>query len=131
MSTLAELTRAGVSIWLDDLSRDRIESGNLADLIKNYSVRGVTTNPTIFAAALKGSSYQGAISAQAKKGATASEAIAQITSKDVADACDIFAPLYRESNGVDGRVSIEVEPGLAHDTQGNNLSSTRALQAGG
>ena len=118
MSTLAELTRAGVSIWLDDLSRDRIESGNLADLIKNYSVRGVTTNPTIFAAALKGSSYQGAISAQAKKGATASEAIAQITSKDVADACDIFAPLYRESNGVDGRVSIEVEPGLAHDTQG-------------
>ncbi len=118
MNTLAELTKAGVSIWLDDLSRDRIESGNLVDLIQNYSVRGVTTNPTIFAAALKGSSYQGAISAQAQKGATASEAIAQITSKDVADACDIFAPLYRESKGVDGRVSIEVEPGLAHDTQG-------------
>ncbi|MEY4990476.1 MAG: transaldolase [Actinomycetota bacterium] len=125
MSTLEELTRAGVSIWLDDLSRDRIESGNLADLIQNYSVRGVTTNPTIFAAALKGSSYQGAISAQAQKGATASEAIAQITSKDVADACDIFAPLYRESNGVDGRVSIEVEPGLAHDTKG---TITQALE---
>ncbi len=118
MSTLSELTSAGVSIWLDDLSRDRIDSGNLADLIQNFSVRGVTTNPTIFAAALKGSSYQAAISAQAQKGASAAEAIAQITSKDVADACEIFAPLYRESKGVDGRVSIEVEPSLAHDTNG-------------
>lgn len=118
MSTLSELTKAGVSIWLDDLSRDRIESGNLEALIKDYSVRGVTTNPTIFAAALKGSSYAQAISAQAAKGASVAEAIAQITSKDVADACDIFAELYQSSNGVDGRVSIEVEPGLAHDTAG-------------
>lgn len=118
MSSLKDLTNAGVSIWLDDLSRDRIESGNLADLIRTHSVRGVTTNPTIFAAALKGSSYGAAISAQAAKGATAAEAIAQITAKDVADACDIFAALYAESKGVDGRVSIEVEPGLAHDTVG-------------
>lgn len=118
MSSLKDLTNAGVSIWLDDLSRDRIESGNLADLIRSHSVRGVTTNPTIFAAALKGSSYGAAISAQAAKGATAAEAIAQITAKDVADACDIFAALYAESKGVDGRVSIEVEPGLAHDTVG-------------
>lgn len=125
MSTLSDLTKAGVSIWLDDLSRDRIESGNLGDLIRNYSVRGVTTNPTIFAAALKGSSYNTAISAQAQKGASAAEAIAQITSKDVADACDIFADLYRDSKGVDGRVSIEVEPGLAHDTQG---TITQALE---
>lgn len=118
MSSLKDLTNAGVSIWLDDLSRDRIESGNLADLIRTHSVRGVTTNPTIFAAALKGSSYGAAISAQAAKGATAAEAIAQITANDVADACDIFAALYAESKGVDGRVSIEVEPGLAHDTVG-------------
>ncbi|NBU22955.1 MAG: transaldolase [Actinobacteria bacterium] len=118
MSSLKDLTSAGVSIWLDDLSRDRIESGNLADLIRTHSVRGVTTNPTIFAAALKGSSYGAAISAQAAKGATAAEAIAQITAKDVADACDIFAALYAESKGVDGRVSIEVEPGLAHDAVG-------------
>lgn len=118
MSSLKDLTNAGVSIWLDDLSRDRIESGNLADLIRSHSVRGVTTNPTIFAAALKGSSYGAAISAQAAKGATAAEAIAQITANDVADACDIFAALYAESKGVDGRVSIEVEPGLAHDTVG-------------
>jgi transaldolase len=113
---LAALTQAGVSIWLDDLSRDRIESGNLAGLISSHSVRGVTTNPTIFAAALKGSSYQPLIAAQ--RGNSVDEAIKQITSKDVADACEIFAGVYRESEGVDGRVSIEVEPNLAFDTQG-------------
>ena len=113
---LAALTQAGVSIWLDDLSRDRIESGNLAGLISSHSVRGVTTNPTIFAAALKGSSYQPLIAAQ--RGSSVDEAIKQITSKDVADACEIFAGVYRESEGVDGRVSIEVEPNLAFDTQG-------------
>lgn len=113
---LSELTRAGVSIWLDDLSRDRIESGNLAALIANHSVRGVTTNPTIFAAALKGESYRPLIAAQ--RGNSVDEAIKQITSKDVADACDIFAGVYQDSDGVDGRVSIEVEPNLAFDTQG-------------
>ncbi len=113
---LSELTSAGVSIWLDDLSRDRIESGNLSDLIANHSVRGVTTNPTIFAAALKGSSYQPLIAAQ--RGNSVDEAIKQITSKDVADACDIFDGVYRDSDGVDGRVSIEVEPNLAFDTPG-------------
>jgi transaldolase len=113
---LSALTKAGVSIWLDDLSRDRIESGNLAGLISNHSVRGVTTNPTIFAAALKGSSYQPLIAAQ--RGNSVDEAIKQITSKDVADACEIFAGVYLDSDGVDGRVSIEVEPNLAFDTQG-------------
>lgn len=113
---LSALTQAGVSIWLDDLSRDRIESGNLAGLIANQSVRGVTTNPTIFAAALKGSSYKPLIAAQ--RGNSVDEAIKQITSKDVADACEIFAGVYRESEGVDGRVSIEVEPNLAFDTRG-------------
>ena len=113
---LSALTKAGVSIWLDDLSRDRIESGNLAGLIANHSVRGVTTNPTIFAAALKGSSYQPLIAAQ--RGNSVDEAIKQITSKDVADACEIFAGVYLDSDGVDGRVSIEVEPNLAFDTSG-------------
>lgn len=113
---LSALTQAGVSIWLDDLSRDRIESGNLAELIANHSVRGVTTNPTIFAAALKGSSYQPLIAAQ--RGNSVEDAIKQITSKDVADACEIFSGVYRESEGADGRVSIEVEPNLAFDTQG-------------
>lgn len=113
---LSELTQAGVSIWLDDLSRDRIESGNLAQLIANHSVRGVTTNPTIFAAALKGASYRPLIDAQ--RGNSVDVAIKQITSKDVADACEIFAGVYRDSAGVDGRVSIEVEPNLAFDTSG-------------
>jgi transaldolase len=115
MSSLKQLTAAGVSIWLDDLSRERIQSGNLADLIANFEVRGVTTNPTIFAAALKGAAYKDAIAEQAAKGADAAEAIAAITSADVASACDLFADLYRESEGVDGRVSIEVEPDLAFD----------------
>lgn len=113
---LSALTKAGVSIWLDDLSRDRIQSGNLEGLINSHSVRGVTTNPTIFAAALKGSSYQPLIAAQ--RGNSVDEAIKQITSKDVADACEIFAAVYAESDGVDGRVSIEVEPNLAFDAAG-------------
>ena len=118
MNPLEQLTQNGVSIWLDDLSRERIESGNLASLIQSHSVRGVTTNPTIFAAALKGSSYAKAIAVEAAKGSTASEAIAHITSEDVANACDIFKTVYAESHGVDGRVSIEVEPGLAFDADG-------------
>lgn len=118
-SNLEQLTSAGVSIWLDDLSRERIESGNLASLIKSHSVRGVTTNPTIFAAALgNGASYKTAIAAEAAKGSSTAEAIANITSEDVANACDIFKGIYQESNGVDGRVSIEVEPGLANDADG-------------
>ena len=115
---LATLTQNGVSIWLDDLSRERIESGNLEDLIAGSSVRGVTTNPTIFAAALKGESYHSAISVEAKAGSSTAAAIANITSKDVSDACEIFSGIYQESQGVDGRVSIEVEPTLANDTQG-------------
>lgn len=117
MNPLKTLTENGVSIWLDDLSRERIESGNLAGLIESHSVRGVTTNPTIFAAALKGASYASAIAAEAKKGSSAAQAIANITSADVASACDLFAGLYAESNGVDGRVSIEVEPDLAFDAK--------------
>lgn len=114
---LKTLTQKGVSIWLDDLSRERIESGNLAEMIRDFSVRGVTTNPTIFAAALKGASYLSAIAAEAKAGNDAHLAIANITSSDVAAACDIFRDVYDASQGVDGRVSIEVEPKLANDSQ--------------
>ena len=89
---LSDLTQTGVSIWLDDLSRERIESGNLASLIAEHSVRGVTTNPTIFAAALKGASYRPLIAAQ--RGNSVAEVIKNITSKDVADACEIFASVY-------------------------------------
>ncbi len=120
---LKALTDAGVSIWLDDLSRERIESGNLTDLIENYSVRGVTTNPTIFAAALKGNSYGAAMQAERTLGSSAAQAIANVTSADVAAACDIFKGVYVDSKGVDGRVSIEVEPGLANDAAGTILQA--------
>jgi len=118
-SPLAQLAANGVSIWLDDLSRSRIVSGGLRDLITNRSVSGVTTNPTIFAGALaKGEGYQAQVAELAAAGATAEQAIFEITTKDVADACDIFAGVYADTNGFDGRVSIEVEPGLANDAAG-------------
>ena len=116
---LAQLSANGVSIWLDDLSRSRIASGNLKDLITSRSVSGVTTNPTIFAGALaKGEGYQDQVSELAALGADATSAIFAITTKDVADACDIFSGVYASTNGFDGRVSIEVEPGLANDAAG-------------
>ena len=115
---LQQLHANGVSIWLDDLSRSRIESGNLASLIETRSVTGVTTNPTIFAQALgKGDGYGPQVAELAKAGASATEAIFEITTVDVANACDIFKGVYAESNGFDGRVSIEVEPGLAHNSE--------------
>ena len=113
---LAELSLAGVSIWLDDLSRERIASGGLANLIDTKNVVGVTTNPTIFAGALsKGEAYAEQVAALAAAGTSVNEAVFEITTEDVAAACDIFRPVYDRTDGVDGRVSIEVEPGLAHD----------------
>lgn len=116
---LAQLSANGVSIWLDDLSRTRITSGGLEDLIGSRSVSGVTTNPTIFAGSIgKGEGYGEQVTELAQQGATATEAIFEITTRDVADACDIFRGVYDSTNGFDGRVSIEVEPGLANDTAG-------------
>lgn len=118
MSTpTADLSTAGVSIWLDDLSRQRITTGNLQELIDTRDVVGVTTNPTIFQGAISaGIGYEEAIAAQSAAGATADEAIFALTTTDVRDACDIFRPIYDATKGVDGRVSIEVSPDLAHDT---------------
>lgn len=113
---MVALTAAGVSAWLDDLSRSRLESGNLRSMIDEYSVRGVTTNPTIFAAALKTDAYLPALRREKELGSTTEQAIFNITTEDVAAACDLFLPLYRSSNGVDGRVSIEVSPDLAFET---------------
>ncbi|MFT4230707.1 MAG: transaldolase [Microbacterium sp.] len=120
MSTPTEqLSAAGVSIWLDDLSRKRIASGNLADLIATRDVVGVTTNPTIFQGAIGNpddDSYDGRIAELARRGATADEAIFEITTEDVRDAADVFRPVFDATDGLDGRVSIEVSPDLAHDT---------------
>ncbi len=112
------LSAAGVSIWLDDLSRSRIASGNLAELIDTRTISGVTTNPTIFAGAIGsgGADYAAQIAELAATGADADAAIIAATTDDVRAACDVFLPLYEATNGVDGRVSIEVSPELAHDT---------------
>ena len=114
-----KLSDAGVSIWLDDLSRERLTSGNLAELIKTHNVVGVTTNPTIFAGALsKGAAYAEQMRELAAAGASVEEAVFAATCDDVRAACDVFAPVYKASNGFDGRVSIEVDPRLARDSEG-------------
>ncbi|WP_282851981.1 transaldolase [Gulosibacter sediminis] len=112
-----QLSDQGVSIWLDDLSRDRLESGSLQTLIDERNIVGVTTNPSIFAAALKnGESYAPQVKELAERDATTDEAITVITTTDVRNACDLFAPLAEATDGQDGRVSIEVSPLLANDT---------------
>jgi transaldolase len=115
---LQELSEAGVSIWLDDLSRGRIESGNLADLIKNDHVVGVTTNPSIFATALAdGERYDEQVKQLAAEGADVDKTVFALTTTDVRNACDVLRPVFDATNGVDGRVSIEVAPDLAHDRE--------------
>ncbi|MFD4367617.1 transaldolase [Rhodococcus sp. NPDC058521] len=115
---LDKLSKAGVSIWLDDLSRDRIKSGNLAELIATKSIVGVTTNPSIFQSALsKGTAYDAQVRELAERGADVESTIRTVTTDDVRDACDVLAPQYEASNGIDGRVSIEVDPRLAHETE--------------
>jgi transaldolase len=117
-SNLAGLTGAGVSIWLDDLSRQRITSGNLAELIRDYAVAGVTSNPTIFAKALSNAEdYTEPLRELAARGASVDDAVREITTADVRDAADIFRTVYESTGGVDGRVSLEVDPRLAHDTE--------------
>jgi transaldolase len=114
---LAELAAAGVSIWLDDLSRERLQSGNLQSLITDYGVVGVTTNPTIFATALAhGEVYDAQIRELAARGASVDDAVREITVADVQEGCDVFRGIWEHTGGVDGRVSLEVDPRLAHET---------------
>lgn len=114
---LKQLADAGVSIWLDDLSRERLSSGNLAGLINDYSVVGVTTNPTIFAAALQDSEdYAEQLRELANADTEVEDAEQSIMAADVAEACDLFAETSRATDGVDGRVSIEVDPTKARQT---------------
>ena len=123
---LKQLSDAGVSIWLDDLSRERIESGNLASLVEEKSVVGVTTNPTIFAAAIaNGERYDEQVAQLVDKGEPVDRVIFELTTEDVRNACDIFRPVADRTT-YDGRVSIEVEPDLANDTEGT-IASARAL----
>jgi transaldolase len=114
---LKALADAGVSIWLDDLSRERLTSNNLADLVAGSSVVGVTTNPTIFAAALsKGNAYDEQTAELAARDSSVDDTIKTLTTDDVRNACDVLADIAAATNGVDGRVSIEVAPTLARET---------------
>ncbi len=114
---LQALSDAGVSIWLDDLSRDRIETGNLADLVESSGVVGVTTNPTIFAGALSdGERYGDQVAELKQHEASVDDAVFELTTTDVQSACDVLRDVYDATDGVDGRVSIEVDPGAARDT---------------
>ncbi|MDQ3789776.1 MAG: transaldolase [Actinomycetota bacterium] len=114
---LAQLSELGVSIWLDDVSRKRLTSGNLAELVRDKHVVGVTSNPTIFAKALSNASdYDDQVRELAARGASLDAAVKEITTTDIRNACDLFRDLYERTGGVDGRVSIEVDPRLAHET---------------
>jgi transaldolase len=114
---LDTLSGAGVAIWLDDLSRKRLQSGNLAALMTDKNVVGVTTNPTIFQKAIVGSEvYTEQLKDLAVRGVTVDEAVRMITTADVRKAADVLRPAYDTSGGQDGRVSIEVDPRLAHQT---------------
>ena len=124
---LARLSEFGVSIWLDDLSRELLAGGELQKLIDERHIVGVTTNPTIFASALaKGDRYEDQVRGLAARGADVDTTVFEITTDDVRSGCDVFRPVYDATNHVDGRVSIEVDPRLARDT-GRTIEAARSL----
>ena len=124
---LADLSAAGVAVWLDDLSRERLRSGNLAGLMRDRSVVGVTTNPSIFQKALsEGAAYDEQVRDLALRGTDVGEAVRSLTAYDVRWACDVLMPAYDASQGIDGRVSIEVDPRIAHDTA-RTVAEAKAL----
>ena len=124
---LAELSAAGVAVWLDDISRMRLTSGNLAELARDRHVVGVTSNPTIFDHALShGTAYQEQIADLALRGVSVGEASRAITAFDVRWACDVLRPVHEATSGLDGRVSLEVDPRLAGDTA-KTVAEARAL----
>ncbi|MEV4252950.1 transaldolase [Spirillospora sp. NPDC049652] len=125
--TLKKLSGLGVSIWLDDISRERLRSGNLEQLVKEKSVVGVTSNPTIFAKALsKGDAYDGQVRDLTVRGVDVEEAARAITTYDIRWAADVLRPVYDRTEGVDGRVSIEVDPRLARESE-RTVAEARAL----
>jgi transaldolase len=126
-NALEQLSAAGVAIWLDDISRQRLDSGNLAELARDWHVVGVTSNPTIFAQAVAhGTAYDGQAADLALRGVSLEEAARALTAYDIRWACDVLRPAYEASGGQDGRVSLEVDPRLAHDTA-RTVAEARAL----
>jgi len=124
---LEQLSAAGVSVWLDDISRERLATGNLAELIRDWHVVGVTSNPTIFAHALSsGSFYRSQIADLEVREVGLEEASRAITTYDIRWACDVLRPVYDATGGIDGRVSLEVDPRIARDTA-RTIAEARAL----
>ena len=126
-SALADLSAAGVAVWLDDLSRSRLSTGNLAELISTKQVVGVTTNPSIFQKALSdGAAYDEQVRELALRGTDVGEAVRALTTYDVRWACDVMREVHDRTDGVDGRVSIEVDPRIAHDSE-RTVAEAKAL----
>lgn len=120
MNRLRKLADYGQSYWMDDLSRDLLRSGDLPRRIRDEGLRGITSNPAIFSQAIGGSTaYDEQIARGARSGRTALQIYEELTSQDIRDACDALLPVYRETQGVDGYVSLEVSPLLARDTAGS------------
>ncbi|MDP2325001.1 MAG: transaldolase [Gammaproteobacteria bacterium] len=120
MNRLRKLATYGQSYWMDDLSRDLLRSGDLPRRIREEGLRGITSNPAIFSQAIGGSTaYDEQIARGARSGRTALQIYEELTSQDIRDACDALLPVYRETHGVDGYVSLEVSPLLARDTAGS------------
>jgi transaldolase len=127
VDVLGQLSEAGVSVWLDDISRDRLRTGNLQMLIDDLHVVGVTSNPTIFAKSLSsGTAYDDQIADLKLRGVSVDEASRMITTYDIRWACDVFRPVYESTGGLDGRVSLEVDPRLARETE-KTIAEARAL----
>ena len=125
--SLARLRAAGVSVWLDDLSRERLTSGSLAAVVRDKHVSGVTTNPTIFARSIVGGdAYADQIRDLQVRRADSGQALRELTTFDVRWACDVLRPVYDATGGVDGRVSIEVDPRISRDL-GQTVAEARAL----
>ena len=124
---LDELTAAGVSIWLDDISRERLRTKNLSELIRDWDVTGVTSNPTIFAHAVaNGDAYDQQVADLAIREVKTEEAARDIATYDIRWGCDVLRPVYDTTGSVDGRVSIEVDPRIARDTA-KTIAEARAL----
>jgi transaldolase len=124
---LEQLSAEGVAVWLDDISRERLASGGLAALARDRHVVGVTSNPTIFAHALShGTAYDAQAADLALRGVSVEEAARAITTYDIRWACDVLRPAYDASSGIDGRVSLEVDPRVAHDTA-KTVAEAKAL----
>jgi transaldolase len=129
MNPTQALSRAGQSLWLDNLTRDLLTSGTLARYVKEFSITGLTSNPTIFDQAIKkGSAYDASIRERAKAGKSAEPLFYEIALEDITRAADLFRPVHERTAGVDGWVSLEVSPLLAYDTK-TTLQEAKDLHA--